>query len=196
MTASNNTSVNLKTLAEQLTPITLRRPVLLSLLRSLLAPFEQLKRDYDMFAATERRRLSYNGQVRLLENAINTMLIGSYNMSSPAIYLGEPESVKEFMISPNGDWNEQGSLHFNTSAQTVWNYHNPGDETSMFSLLYDHASHVDGTGFEVHLTKPLSGSAAANTLKTKYLANGGRRMLIAIVDTFKIAGKRYVIIQD
>lgn len=202
MTAFQTSDVNFNTLATQLTPIALRKPVWTALIQVLLKPIRTIGTDYNTFRRLKRRRMDYNGQVRLLENIINQLMIGDYDMDDPVIYLDEPEPIEEFVISPNGNWIMQNSIFYDSDPAMMqnWDYYNPEqclqEHPENYSILYDHASHIDSLGFEVHLTPPLDEDAPSSEAKTKYYANGGLVALKDIVDTYKLAGKRYVVIQD
>ncbi len=194
----SSSSADFDTMAAQLTPTALRKPVWLALVRTLLSPIKRAHSDFSTFRRLKRRRLSYNGQVRLLENIINQLMIGEYDMDDPVIYLDEPEPMEEFLISPNGRWQEQSSVFYDDAGQQSWDYeHQDLQETpETYSILHDHASRVASLGFEVHLTYPLADNAPSNEAKGAYNANGGLTALKDIVDTYKLAGKRYIVVQD
>lgn len=198
----SSSSADFDTMATQLTPMALRKPVWLALIKAILSPVKSVHADYDTFRRLKRRRLSYNGQVRLLENIINQLMIGSYNMDAPVIYLDEPEPIEEFLISPNGNWMMQNSIFYDSDPVMMqhWDEYNPEqllqDHPEYYCILYDHTSHVASLGFEVHLTPPLDEDAPSSEVKTKYYTNGGLVALKDIVDAYKLAGKRYVVIQD
>lgn len=194
----SSSSADFDTLAVQLTPTALRKPVWLALVKALLAPIKGVHADYDAFRRLKRRRLSYNGQVRLLENIINQLMIGDYDMDNPVIYLDEPTPIEEFIISPNGSWQAQNSIHYDCDGKIEWNNqnHDPEEPPEDYSILYDSTSRLENLGFEVHLTPQLDEDAPSSEAKTKYYANGGLVSLKDIVDTYKLAGKRYVVIQD
>lgn len=195
MAASKMTTVNFDMLAVQLTPVILRKPTWKALMRVLMMPFKRIGNQYLHFKGKTIQRMSYNGQVRLLENIVNRMMVGSYDKDNPAIYIDEPEPAKEFLVSPDGGWQQQNSLHFDKRAKDNWDFYNSQRENAEdFSIPY--RSDPNGLGFEVHLTQQLSSAASANRMKTLFYANGGQATLEAVVDTYKLAGKRYVVIQD
>ena len=198
MAAFQTSDVNFNTLAAQLTPIALRKPVSTALVQALLKPIRSIGNDYNTFRRLKRRRMDYNGQVRLLENIINQLMIGDYDMDDPVIYLDEPNPLAEFVISPSGLWRDQNSIHHDLDAKVDWdhNNHDPEEPPEKYSLLHDHTSRIDSLGFEVHLTPPLHPEAEDNDLKQAYADHGGETTLRNIVDTYKLAGKRYVIIYD
>ena len=198
MSAYQTSDVSFDTLANQLTPTALRRPVWTALTQALLKPIRTIGADYNTFRLLKRQRMSYNGQVRLLENIINRLMVGDYDMADPVIYLDEPEPIEEFIISPNGHWQEQDSIHYDPDGKTDWDTqnHDPVEPPEDFSILHDHTSRTESLGFEVHLTYTLHPDAPTSIAKTRYTDNGGLAALKAIVDTYKLAGKRYVIIQD
>jgi len=198
MTAFQTSDVNFNTLAHQLTPIALRRPVWTALMQALLKPIRTIGNDYNTFRRLKRRRMDYNGQVRLLENIINQLMVEDYDMDNPVIYLDEPTPIDEFLISPNGNWILQNSIHYDQYGKEEWDNqnHDPVEPPADYSILYDHASRIASLGFEVHLTPPLDEDAPSSEVKTKFYDNGGIAALRAIVDTYKLAGKRYVVIQD
>lgn len=198
MTAFQTSDVNFNTLANQLTPIALRRPVWTALMQALLKPIRTIGNDYNTFRRLKRRRMDYNGQVRLLENIINQLMVGDYDMDDPVIYLDDPTPIEEFIISPNGNWMMQNSIHYDLRGKEDWDHELIPDvePPEDYSILYDHASRTASLGFEVHLTPPLDEDAPSSEVKTKFYNNGGTLALRDIVDTYKLAGKRYVIIQD
>lgn len=200
MSAYNNERLYPEQLVEQLMPTALRRSVISTLPKAMLSPVDSLAGDYSKYRSDKRFRLSYNGQVRLLENVINRLMIGSYDMVAPVIYLSEPTPVEEFLISPDGNWERQGLIHYDVAAKAAWDAFNdnPTEPSEAYGILHDHTSRPATLGFEVHLTPPLAPDAPAerDSLKELYLANGGNAALRSIVDTYKLAGKRYVVIQD
>lgn len=198
MPVVNANSVNFDSLAEQFTPCALRRPVWLELIKTLIKPVKTINSAYLMFKSKKIQRMSYNGQVRLLENIINQLMVGDYDMDDPVIYLDEPTPIEEFIISPNGNWMMQNSIHYDLRGKEDWDHELIPDvePPEDYSILYDHASRTASLGFEVHLTPPLDEDAPSSEVKTKFYDNGGTLALRDIVDTYKLAGKRYVIIQD
>lgn len=198
MPVVNANSVNFDSLAEQFTPCALRRPVWLELIKTLIKPVKTINSSYLMFKSKKIQRMSYNGQVRLLENIINQLMVGDYDMDDPVIYLDEPTPIEEFIISPNGNWMMQNSIHYDLRGKEDWDHELIPDvePPEDYSILYDHASCTASLGFEVHLTPPLDEDAPSSEVKTKFYNNGGTLALRDIVDTYKLAGKRYVIIQD
>ena len=198
MTAFQTSDVNFNTLANQLTPIALRRPVWTALMQALLKPIRTIGADYNTFRRLKRRRMDYNGQVRLLENIINRLMIEDYDMDDPVIYLDEPTPIEEFLISPNGNWVMQNSIFYDSDGEQGWDQQNQDlrEHPETYSILYGQASRIASLGFEVHLTPPLDEDAPSSEVKTKFYDNGGIAALRAIVDTYKLAGKRYVVIQD
>ena len=198
MPVVNSNSVNFDSLAEQFTPCALRKPVWLALIKTLIKPIKTINSAYLMFKSKKIQRMSYNGQVRLLENIINRLMIESYNPEDPVIYIDEPDTVNGFLISPDGVWQLQNSIHYDLDGKQYWDYqqHDPEEPPEDYSILYDGAASAQGYGFEVHLTAQLAPSAPSSQNKTKYYANGGDTALRNIVDTYKLAGKRYVVIQD
>lgn len=198
MNVFQTSDVNFNTLAAQLTPTALRKPVWTALIQALLKPIRTIGADYNTFRRLKRRRMDYNGQVRLLENVINLLMIGDYDMDDPAIYLDEPTPIEEFLISPNGNWQMQNSIHHDQNGKDYWDMgqHDPVEPPEDYSILFDHTSRTACLGFEVHLTPPLDEGAPLSEAKTRYYANGGLVALKDVVDTYKLAGKRYVVIQD
>lgn len=198
MIAFQTSDVNFNTLANQLTPIALRRPVWMAFVQALLKPIRTVGNDYNTFRRLKRRRMDYNGQVRLLENIINRLMVDGYDMDAPVIYLDEPTPVEEFLISPNGNWIMQNSIHYDLRGKEEWDHELIPDveRPEDYSILYDHTSRIATLGFEVHLTPPLDITAQTSEVKTKFYNHGGLVALRDIVDTYKLAGKRYTIIQD
>lgn len=190
--------LNIDTLAVQLTPTALRTTVFGQLRYALLLPVADLAYDHWLYRRDKRFRMSYNGQVRLLENVVNQLMVGGYNMAAPAIYLSEPEPVEEFIIAPDGNWQLQNSIHYDQNEKDYWDMqqHDPVEPPEAYSLLHDHTSRPSTLGFEVHLTPPLAPDAPDTQAKLNYYARGGDAALKSIVDTYKLAGKRYVVIQD
>ena len=119
-------------------------------------------------------------------------------MSAPVIYLIDQSPTEEFLVSPDGNWEMQGCIHYDTDAKEVWDTANsdPIESPETYSILHDRTCRADTIGFEVHLTPPLDPDAPTSTMKTRYYNNGGEAALKEIVDTYKIAGKHYVVIQD
>lgn len=193
-----STDMNYDTLAEQLTPIAIRKPVLLAFIKALLAPIKSINAHFNSFVSNKRQRMSYNGQVRLLENIINRLMIGSYDAVSPVIYLSEPEMVKEFYISPDGSWDLQNSIHYDVAGKQDWDMqnHDPEEPPEDYSMVFDRSKGASGFGFEVHLTEVLRLTAMNNQAKQAFNNNGGIDALRKIVDTYKLAGKQYTVIQD
>lgn len=194
-TASN---VGFNSLAEQLTPTILRQPLWLALVGALLSPVKSIGNRFTVFKAQKVQRMSYNGQVRLLENIINRLMLGYYNVDDPVIYLDEPEPIEDFMISPSGAWVEQDSIHYDPSGKQDWDTQNqdPSEPPEDYSIFKDRTGADLGCVFEVHLTQRLSPSASPNSARTLYQSHGGILALQQVVDTYKLAGKRYVVIQD
>jgi hypothetical protein len=196
MSTAKNTTVNFDTLAAQLTPIAMRKPVWNALMRVFMTPFRRIGTDQAAFQALKRLRMAHNGQVRLLEHVANLLMIGSYDPVDPVIRLDEPVSVEEFLIAPNGDWALQNSIHYNRTAKDHWEYYNRAEASELFGVLYDADDHVGGLGFEVHLAPCLSETAPRNTTRDIFIRNGGKPALRDIIDTYKLAGKQYTLIQD
>ena len=186
------------TLAAQLTPVVMRDGVLGKLFGTMLAPINSLAYDLYEYRNDIRFRLSYNGQVRLLENVINKTMLAFYNPTNPYIYLDEPTPVEEFLLSPGGNWERQSNIHYDADAKEAWDaiHDNPTESPEGYGILYDHSSRPGTLGFEVHLTPPLAIDAPDSYLKRRFDANGGVPALKQVVDTYKLAGKRYVVIQD
>lgn len=194
-------TASINNLVDQLIPPVLRNSAnrtLVYLMTRIIKPFSLINTDYNTFSSAKRRRLQYNGQVRLLENIINRLMLSTYNMSAPVIYLTDQSPVEEFYISPNGNWIEQESIHYDQDGKIYWDMqqHDPEEEPKHYSILHDRTCRADTIGFEVHLTPPLAPDAPTSTMKTRYYNNGGDVALKEIVDTYKIAGKHYVVIQD
>lgn len=190
--------VQMHHLADQLTPTALRNSVWRALIQAILAPVTTLCADYRTFRAAKRKRLKHNGQVRLLERICNDLMVGSYNMNAPLIYLDEPEPVNEFLISPNGQWELQNSIHYDQNGKDEWDERNsdPLEASERYSILHDRSGHVAGLGFIVHVSATLSPDAPSTTPKSRYYTRGGEITLRSIVDTYKLAGKRYTIVRD
>lgn len=197
-TVYNAESARLDLLAEQLTPTFMRQPLWLALVRALFAPLKSVCVRYTAFKRLKVQRMSYNGQVRLLENIINRLMLGYYNPNDPVIYLAEPDPIEDFMISPSGAWIKQDSIHFNLSGKEDWDDENddPLEAPEEYGILHDRSDSDPGYGFEVHLTQRLAPASPANSAKTLYQSHGGLAALKEVVETYKLAGKRYVVIQD
>lgn len=185
-------------LADQLTPAVMRGGVLSGLFDTMLAPIKSLADELYRFRTDKRFRLTYNGQVRLLENVINRVMLGYYVMAAPTIYLDETAPVEELLLSPDGNWERQSHIHYDAHAKEAWDaiHDNPTESPEGYGILYDHGSRPETLGFEVHLTPVLAPDAPDHYLKTRFQNNGGIPALRQVVDTYKLAGKRYVIIQD
>lgn len=198
MPRNTSTNMNYDTLAEQLTPTAIRKPVLLAFIKALLAPIKGINTHFNSFVANKRQRMSYNGQVRLLENIINRLMIGSYDADSPVIYLSEPEIVKEFYISPDGSWDLQNSIHYDDAGKQDWDTQNndPVEPPEDYSMVFDQSKGALSFGFEVHLTELLGTEARDNQAKRAFNNNGGLDALKDVVDIYKLAGKQYTVIQD
>ena len=130
--------LNIDTLADQLTPTALRTTVFGQLRYALLLPVADLAYDHWLYRRDKRFRMSYNGQVRLLENVVNQLMVGGYNMAAPAIYLSEPEPVEEFIIAPDGNWQLQNSIHYDQNEKDYWDMqqHDPVEPPEA-SLIID-----------------------------------------------------------
>ena len=192
-------SASINNLIDQLIPPVLRNSAnrtLVYLMTRITKPFSLINTDYNTFSGAKRRRLQYNGQVRLLENIINRLMLSTYNMSAPVIYLIDQSPVEEFLVSPDGNWIEQETIHYDKDGKILWDMANREEDPKKYSILHDRTCRADTIGFEVHLTPPLDPDAPTSTMKTRYYNNGGEAALKEIVDTYKIAGKHYVVIQD
>lgn len=196
MSSAKNTTVNFNTLAAQLTPIAMRKPVWNALMRALMTPFRRIGTDQAAFQALKRLRMAHNGQVRLLERVANLLMLGGYDPNNPFIRLDEPVPMEEFLVSPDGGWALQGSIHYDRRAKDHWDYYNRNEVPEEFGILYDGNVHSASLGFEVHLAPCLSTMAPRNTTRDAFLRNGGLPALADIIDTYKLAGKQYHIIQD
>ena len=196
MNTERNTTVNFSVLARQLTPTVLRRPVWNALMGALMAPFRKLNADYAAFRAAKRMRMTHNGQVRLLERIANTLMVGGYNPAEPVIHIGESLPAEEFLIAPDGGWSLQTGIYYDRRGKDHWDYYNRAEAPEQFSVLYDGGSRVGSLGFEVHLAPALSSLAPRNAQRDMYLNNGGEAALRDIIDTYKLAGKQYSLIQD
>lgn len=190
--------VQMHHLADQLTPMALRTSVWRALMQAILKPVESLVTDYRAFRATKRQRLKHNGQVRLLERICNVLMVGSYNMNAPLIYLDEPEPVNEFLVSPDVRWELQSSIHYNQDGKDEWDERNPDptEAPERYSILHDRSGHVLGLGFIVHVSVALAPDAPDSNAKLNYNQRGGEVTLASIIDTYKLAGKRYTIVRD
>lgn len=196
--AQPNYHLQTRHLADQLTPVALRTSAWRALMQAILKPVDGLATDYSIFRTAKRQRLEHNGQVRLLERICNILMTGSYNMNAPLIYLGEPDPVDEFLISPDGRWEPQSAIHYDRDGKDEWDALNPdpAEAPEQYSILHDRSGHVAGLGFTVHVSTALAPDAPDNYWKTRYYSRGGETALAAIVDTYKLAGKRYTIVRD
>ena len=70
-------------IADQLTPMALRKGVWRALTQALLSPVATLAADGRSFIVDKRRRMEHNGQVRLLERICNILMLGEYDISDP-----------------------------------------------------------------------------------------------------------------
>lgn len=190
--------VEMRHLADQLTPMALRTSMWQALMQAILKPVETLCYDYRTFRAAKRQRLKHNGQVRLLERICNYLMVGSYNMNAPLIYLDEPEPVNEFLVSPNGQWELQNSIHYDQNGKDEWDELNPDplEAPERYSILHDRSGHISGLGFIVHVSVALAPDAPDSDAKLNYNQRGGEVTLASIIDTYKLAGKRYTIVRD
>lgn len=186
-------------LARQLTPMALRDGVIGHLFKEMLSPVHDLAVDLRNFRVDKRFRLKYNGQVRLLENVVNCIMVGTYTIANPVIYLDETTPVEEFLLSPDGNWERQGNIHYDADSKEAWDaiHDDPPETPEAYGILHDHTSRPATLGFEVHLTPVLAPDAPDHYFKTRfYDINGGIPALRQVVDAYKLAGKRYVVIQD
>lgn len=185
-------------LARQLTPMAMRTGILDNLFNVMLAPVKSLADELYKFRTDKRFRFTYNGQVRLLENVINRIMLGYYAMAAPVIYLDDPAPVEELFLSPDGNWELQSRIHYDAQAKAAWDTINddPIEPPEAYGILHDHTSRPETLGFEVHLTPVLAEDAPDHYLKTRFQNNGGIPALRQLVDAYKLAGKRYVVIQD
>lgn len=195
-----NYQVSFDYLADQLTPMALRRPRWQALMQALMQPFASLGTDHYRFVAAMRQRMTYNGQVRLLEHIANLLMVGGYDMNDPLIRIGEPQPVPEFLIAPDGTWIQplQNRIHYDQDGKDIWDL-NPftDDFPEQYSILHDRSSHAEGLGFEVHITWPLNPAHPDPVWQnTVFHAGGGETALRRVVDTYKLAGKRYTVIWD
>lgn len=198
MPVVNSNSVSFDILAERLTPFALRRPVWLAFIRTLLTPINTINASYMLFKSKKIQRMSYNGQVRLLENIINRLMLGEYDPDMPYIYLDEPEKVNDFLVSPDGRWQLQNSIHYDLDGKQYWDYqqHDPEEPPEDYSILYDKAASAQGIGFEIHIAFDFGPQAHEPEIAQAFIENGGDAALRSIVDTYKLAGKKYVVIYD
>lgn len=185
-------------LAEQLVPTAMRGGVLSELFKAMLRPVKDLAIDLHGFRTDKRFRLTYNGQVRLIEHVVNRVMLGFYTVAAPVIYLDERAPVEELLLSPDGNWELQSRIHYDAQAKAAWDALNddPLELPEAYGILYDHTSRPETLGFEVHLTPVLAPDAPDHYLKRRFYYNGGIPALRQVVDTYKLAGKRYVVIQD
>ena len=71
------------------------------------------------------------------------------------------------------------------------------EDLEQYSILHDRSSHAEGLGFEVHITWPLNPDHPDPAWQNlTFHARGGETALRRIVDTYKLAGKRYTVIWD
>lgn len=198
MPVVNSNSVNFDLLAEQLTPCALRRPVLLALMKTLIKPMKTIDSACLLFKSKKIQRMSYNGQVRLLENIINRLMLGEYDPDRSYIYLDEAERVNGFLISPDGGWQLQNSIHYDLDGKQYWDYqqHDPEEPPEDYSILYDKEASSQGLGFEVHVGFDFGPQAHEPEIAQTFIDRGGDAALRSIVDTYKLAGKKYVVIYD
>lgn len=191
-------TLSLDTLALQLTPCALRKPLWKALTPALLTPLKDIAADIASFVFSKRFRMDHNGQVRLLERVANLLMLGTYDKDAPAIRLDEADPVEEFLIAPDIRWSEQGTLHYDLRAKALWDYLSPGPDepAEAYTILADATASTPSLGFEVHLAPALAPDAAPGSLKAAFLRNGGLTSLCDIIDTYKLAGKRYTVIQD
>lgn len=198
--AYTNEQVQFLHLADQLTPMALRKPRWQALMQALMQPFATLGQDYYSFVALMRQRMTFNGQVRLLEHICNLLMISGYNMADPLIRIGEPQPVPEFLIAPDGTWIDplQNSIHYDQDGKDAWDANPSADDLpEQYSILHDRSSHAEGLGFEVHITWPLNPDHPDPAWQNlTFHARGGETALRRIVDTYKLAGKRYTVIWD
>lgn len=193
-----NYSAAMHHLSDQLTPMVLRKTVWRALVQVILRPVEALSTDYSTFRAAKRQRMEHNGQVRLLERICNILMVSSYSPNSPLIYLDEPEPIYDFIISPDGQWELQSSIHYDQYGKIDWNTqnHDPEEEPEQYSILHDRSGHSAGLGFIVHISTALGPDAPNSYWKTRFYTRGGETALRSIVDTYKLAGKQYTIVWD
>ena len=195
-----NYQVQFHHLADQLTPMALRKPRWQALMDTLMRPFASLGSDHYRFVAAMRQRMDFNGQVRLLEHICNLLMVGGYNMDDPLIRIGEPQPVPEFLIAPDGTWIAplQSRIHYDQAGKDAWDANPSTDDLpEQYSILHDRSSHAESLGFEVHITWPLNPDHPNPVWQNAVFHDrGGEIALRRIVDTYKLAGKRYTIIWD
>lgn len=196
MNTEKNTNVNFHTLARQLTPTALRCSVWNALMGALMAPFRRINADHAAFLTSKRTRMTHNGQTRLLECVANLLMTRDYDTNNPVIRISESEPIEEFLIAPGGGWATQGIVHFDQTAKDHWDYHNRPEAPELYGILYDGNTRSGSLGFEVRMATCLSETAPYNKTRESFLRNGGRPALADIIDTYKLAGKQYALIQD
>lgn len=181
--------IDFRRLTIMMLPFALRQPRMMAFVYQLTAPVRSVYARFMAFRTEKEYRMAHNGQVCLLEKVLNEKLCGSYD---PDVALITVEDVTEFahMLAP---YDTEIAEH-----QDYIPYSNLGistvDESN--AMLYDMGSERSGNAmFEVHLDSVLApGSAGA--ARTAYTANGGEPMLRKLLEVYKLAGKRYEIIQD
>lgn len=196
MTTSKENNVNFDRLAAQLTPTALRLPVWNALMRAVMAPFRRLGADHAAFRASKRLRMAHNGQTRLLERVANLLTVDGYDPAAPAIRIDEPDPVGDFLIAPDGEWTQQGGVHLDRTAADHWAYLNGPETPENTGVLHDGGDRAGSLGFVVRLAPRLSGNAPHNVTREAFRRNGGEPALRGVIDTYKLAGSRYTVVQD
>ncbi|MDD4141599.1 MAG: hypothetical protein PHR20_02235 [Bacteroidales bacterium] len=159
------------------------------LLACVLAPLSRLYAEFGTYRTHKLYRIAHNGQVVLLEKAINEYYFAIYDMEDPTIYIEDPTTISEVLIPYDGEISE---------FQTLITYDGNNLLASIVTLLTYSSEDTSINLFEVHLPVDFGPDNNATLSAPAILYNnaGGLPSLISLLETYKLAGKRYNIIYD
>ena len=179
--------IDYKRLSMLVLPISLRKPVVMALVNHFIAPMKYIYSQFLTFKEEKEYRMSHNGQVCLLEKILNEKLLGLTDSYLIHIY-----DAKEFMNMEIPFYKDipEHQRYICYDSESI------GDITDENSLLYDNSISVSPNMiFEVRLDSSLAKNAGT-IQRMRYENNGGDRMLVQLLDTYKLAGKQYQIIYE
>lgn len=146
-----------------LLPMSLRKPHMLALLRSLLSPSRQTRDDFSTYRRNTLYRLNHTGQNFSLEKVINDFC------HTAGCKVKDGQYYADVLLVPHNG--RESLAHYQTPVS-----HDAG--VTPYVYCHAAASSMDMTCFVVHLPDALQGVV-------------DERRLCALIDSYKLAGKTY-----
>jgi hypothetical protein len=166
------TKLNIDRLVRWLLPIRKRKPLIIALLKVCTNPVKLLYQELLTFRDEKLNQLLYNGQVIYLQRILNIR----FNSGNPGIYITDAVEIDELVIYRRSE-NKQ-PVYIYTRAEL--DITDPAyDPDAVSTYMYTRAEYQSGYDFKVKV--PAAITFDQNEMK-------------AVIDSYRLAGKRYQIV--